>query len=110
MVTSLKMKKWTNEIEDELAVFIKEWLKHSGRTQADLCLFLNASNTRMSSLLEILKKDYDKGGISKIAQHLSDVERSWAHGHDSQLESLNRSDPLGQLDLLLDEIKEDCDI
>ena len=97
---------WSQEIEEDLILLIKDWLRQTGRTQSELCHSLNLSSTRMPTLIDFLKKDYLSGGIPKIANRLCEVEALWTkeEGHisDKHIE-LN---PSAQLDLL-DEICQD---
>ena len=48
----------TSEQLDELQSFIKDWLRHSGRTQSDLRRALRASTIRMPVLLDELDRTY----------------------------------------------------
>ena len=48
MVTFIEMSNWSNEIEQELTILIKDWLKQTGKTQAELSQNLNATSTRLS--------------------------------------------------------------
>ena len=106
MVPYMKMGSWSKEIEEELILLIKDWLKQTGKTQSELCAVLNLSSSRMQTLIEFLKRDFMSGGIPQIANRLCEIENLWT---ESELaiskESLN-SDTYGQLDLL-DEICED---
>ncbi len=95
-------------MEEDLAGIIKDWLKQQGRTQADLGKSLQAVSSRMPALIEVLERDYQLGGLPKIASHLCSVENEWNNSLEgTPLPSIN-TDPFGQLDLLLEEIKEDC--
>ena len=53
--------KWSNQVEEELILLVKDWLKAQQRTQAELRKVLNADSTRMPSIIEALKKEYIKG-------------------------------------------------
>lgn len=103
---------WSQEIEDDLGALLKDWLKHQGRTQADLRRSLRASSTRMPALLEILQKEHSLGGMQRLASRLCAIEAEWAEheptsiaGEDLQ-EPVHADDPFGQLDLLLQEIRD----
>ena len=72
------MTKWNKQIEEELTLLIKDWLKNKGRTQLDLRESLQASSSRMPALLEVLRKEYSLGGIPKIAERLCSIENDWA--------------------------------
>ncbi|WP_036901135.1 MULTISPECIES: hypothetical protein [Prochlorococcus] len=102
------MAKWSKEIEDELTLFIKDWLKQQNKTQKDLKLILNANSERIPALIEVLKKDYLKGGISKLATRLCSIEKTWSNKNLIAPKGEVASDPFGQLDLLLEKLKEDC--
>lgn len=107
------MTPWSQELEDDLGALLKDWLKNQGRTQADLRRSLRASSTRMPALLESLQRDYSLGGMPRLAAHLCAIEAEWADGQpsDALSEAVNTAsdsaDPFGQLDLLLQEIRDD---
>ncbi len=104
MVSSMSKERWSKDIEEDLILLIKDWLRQKGRTQSELCQSLNVPSARMQSLIEALKKDFSSGGIPKIANRLCEVEELWAtKGEVKKSLELNSS---GQLDLL-DEICED---
>ena len=102
------MTKWTNEIETELILFLKDWLKQQNKTQKDLRASLNASSERMNSLIDILKRDYSQGGLPKLAERLCVIEESWSSIQDGHQELVDTLEPFDQLDLLLEELNEDC--
>tara|TARA_Y100001968_G_C19333838_1_gene705730 strand:- start:408 stop:728 length:321 start_codon:yes stop_codon:yes gene_type:complete len=101
------MKKWTKEIEEELTLLVKDWLKNKGRTQVDLRESLQASSSRMPALLEVLRKEYSLGGIPKIAERLCSIENDWMKQETPRPEDQQsiKSDPFNQLDLLLEELQ-----
>ena len=108
------MTEWSTKIEEELALLIKDWLKAQGRTQADLKNSLQAVSTRMPSLLEALKKEYLHGGIANVAKRLCLIEAAWANNKtttkENKINMIDESiDPFDQLDLLLEELREDCE-
>ncbi len=97
---------WSKDIEEDLTLLIKDWLRQIGRTQSELCQSLNLPSARMPTLIESLKKDFKSGGIPKIASRLCEVEELWTNvgeGKTKKSFELNSSE---QLDLL-DEICED---
>ena len=51
------MARWSSQIEEELTLLLKDWLKQQGRTQADLKRSLKAESTRMPALMNILKTE-----------------------------------------------------
>lgn len=103
------MTKWSKETEEQLILFIKDWLKQIGKTQSELCQYLKLPSTRMPVLIEALKKEFISGGIPKVATRLCEIELIWSKGGGSVSTNVDNSDPFGQLDLLYDEICEDCD-
>ena len=103
------MSRWSKEIEDELAVLLKDWLKHKRKTQSDLQESLKANSSRMNCLMEVLQKDYSSGGIAKVAAHLCSIENDWSKSQKRLIEETQKHDPFNQLDLLLEEIRVDCD-
>ena len=50
------MSRWSQELEDDLAALLKDWLKQQGRTQSDLRRSLRATSTRMPALMEVLER------------------------------------------------------
>ena len=108
------MKQWSEKTEEELTLLLKEWLKSQGRTQADLKRSLQADSSRVQSLLDVLKKDFSNGGLPKVAAHLCKVEGNWSKNKDSYIKDKinifeDTVDPCDQLDLLLEELREDCE-
>jgi len=106
--------KWSNQIEEELGLLLKDWLKAQQRTQADLRKVLNADSTRMPSIIEALKKEYIKGGLQEVASCLCRVEESWSQNDQANTEEVLQEEkslvnPFDQLDLLLEKIREDCE-
>ena len=97
---------WSKEIEEDLIILIKDWLRHVGKTQSELCLSLNLPSARIQTLIDFLKKDFISGGIPQIANRLCEIEAFWSESEGQKSKKnieLNTSD---QLDLL-DEICED---
>ena len=104
------MSGWTSEFEADLTLLLKDWLKQQGRTQADLRRNLRAVSTRMPALLEVLEREHKLRGLAGLADRLCSVEAEW-HGqpaNDSAGGTTTEDDPFGQLDLLLQEIRDDC--
>ena len=102
------MTKWNKEIEDEITLLIKDWLKHKKKTQKDLKRVLNASSERMPVLIETLRIEYSAGGLPQLLRVLCAAEESLERGEKINRIEENHSDPFGQLDLLIEELKEDC--
>ena len=104
------MSGWTPQFEADLTLLLKDWLKQQGRTQAGLRRNLRAVSTRMPALLEVLEREHKLRGLAGLADRLCNVEAEW-HGqpaNDSAGEATAEDDPFGQLDLLLQEIRDDC--
>ena len=97
---------WSKDIENDLIILIKDWLKQTGRTQSELCQTLNLPSARMTTLIESLKKDFKSGGIPKIANRLCEVEELWTNDGGGKAKKNYDLNSSGQLDLL-DEICED---
>lgn len=89
---------------DDLHSFLKDWLRHRGRTQADLRRALHASSIRMPVLLEALQHTYARQGVAGLADRLCAVEDSWLQSPTPPL-AQDAATELGQLDLLLQEIR-----
>ncbi len=106
MVSSMSKEHWSKEIEEDLILLIKDWLRQTGRTQSELCHSLNLPSARMPTLIESLKKDFRSGGIPKIANRLCEVEESWGNDFGDKTKKNSQLNSSGQLDLL-DEICED---
>ena len=68
------MTNWSPEIESELTLLIKEWLKHHGRSQADLQEQIQSNTSRMPALIEVLKNDFELGGLQKLVYRLCVIE------------------------------------
>ncbi|MCP9833034.1 MULTISPECIES: hypothetical protein [unclassified Cyanobium] len=97
---------------DELQSLLKDWLRLTGRTQSDLRRALRAGSIRMPVLLEELQRTWSRQGAAGLAERLCAIEAQWLAeepGEDPDVDAAN--DPLansmGQLDLLLQEIRAD---
>ena len=102
----MSKERWSKDIEEDLILFVKDWLKQTGRTQSELCQTLNLPSARMPTLIESLKKDFSSGGIPKIANRLCEVEELWSNDEEGETKKSFELNSSGQLDLL-DEICED---
>ncbi len=104
------MSGWTPEFESDLTALLKDWLKQQGRTQADLRRSLHAVSTRMPALLEVLEREHKRHGLAGLATRLCNVEAEWngQESGDASHDASDESDPFGQLDLLLQKIRDDC--
>ena len=106
MVSSMSKERWSKDIEEDLILLIKDWLKQTGRTQSELCQTLNLPSARMPTLIESLKKDFNSGGIPKVANRLCEVEELWTNSGEGETKKSFELNSSEQLDLL-DEICED---
>tara|TARA_Y100001968_G_scaffold294185_1_gene300586 strand:+ start:89 stop:424 length:336 start_codon:yes stop_codon:yes gene_type:complete len=98
---------WSKDIEEDLILLIKDWLRQTGRTQSELCKSLNLPSSRMPTLIDFLRKDFLTGGIPQIASRLCEIEAFWTEGEEINSNKKNiKLNTSGQLDLL-DEICED---
>ena len=105
------MSSLTSDQLEALQAFLNDWLRHTGRTPSDLRRALHAASIRMPVLLGVLQRTYSSQGLPGLAEQLCGVEELWhredgvAEGGDASLPGLDAS--LGQLDLLLQEIRQD---
>ena len=106
MVSIMSKERWSKDIEEDLVLLIKDWLRQTGRTQSELCRSLNLPSARMPTLIESLKKDFNSGGIPKIANRLCEVEELWTNCGEGNTKTDFNLSSSGQLDLL-DEICKD---
>jgi hypothetical protein len=99
-----------DQVED-LQAFLKDWLRHTGRTQADLRRALRAASIRMPVLLEALQDIHQAHGLLGMVDRLCSIEAIWQEedqgGSPSRHDLDEPPDSFGQLDLLLQEIRED---
>jgi hypothetical protein len=100
----------TSQQLEDLQLFLKDWLRHTGRTQADLRRALRASSIRMPVLLDALQRIHSQQGLGGLAEHLCQIETLWHSEEtdpapDPAEDTAGSGDPLDQLDLLLDEIR-----
>ncbi len=106
MVSSMSKDNWSKDIEEDLKLLIKDWLRQTGRTQVELCERLNLPSSRMPILIEFFKKDFNSGGIPIIAKRLCEVEEIWKNDEGGEIKNSLELNSSSQLDLL-DEICED---
>ena len=98
----------TADEREDLQAFLKDWLRHCGRTQADLRRALRAASIRMPVLVEELEQIQARGGLPSLAERLCEIEALWQNedaGNEDALESVH--DSFSQLDMLLQEIRAD---
>ena len=90
---------------EDLQTFLKEWLRHHGRTKSDLRRALRAGSIRMPVLLEELQRLEHEEGLAQLAAQLCAIEEQWL---SEQIEGRPDEQLDGQLDLLLQEILQDA--
>ena len=96
------MKKFSDQDEKEIMIFIKDWLKIHGYSQKDFALKLNITSSRSSEILKRIKDLYKRGGIYNIAQKLIKIEQSWLDNEnpvDIHTENIINNKPYSQLDI-----------
>ena len=96
------MKKFSDQDEKEIMIFIKDWLKIHGYSQKDLASKLDIASSRSSEILKKIKDLYKRGGIHNIAQKLIRIEQSWLdnENHDeNHCETIKENKPYSQLDI-----------
>ena len=106
MVSDMNRDGWSQDIEEELILLIKDWLRQIGKTQSELCQSLNLSSARIPTLIDFLRKDFISGGIPKVANRLCEIEALWTNVKGEKAEKDIELNTSAQLDLL-DEICED---
>jgi hypothetical protein len=98
---------------DDLQSFLKDWLRHSGRSQSDLRRALRTASIRMPVLLEELSRIQASEGLAGLAEKLCSIEALWCqedlgeHPLAVVAGEAPEVDHLGQLDLLLEEIRQE---
>ncbi|MEA5391916.1 hypothetical protein VB738_11680 [Cyanobium gracile UHCC 0139] len=97
---------------DELQSLLKDWLRLSGRTQSDLRRALRAGSIRMPVLMAELHRTWSHQGAAGLAERLCAIEAGWLSeeagaGADPAADDGLLEDSMGQLDLLLQEIRLD---
>ena len=96
------MKKFSDQDEKEIMIFIKDWLKIHGFNQKDFALKLDITSSRSSEILKKIKEMYKRGGIYNIAQKLIKIEQSWLNNEnnvDTHIEKIKENKPYSQLDI-----------
>lgn len=94
----------TAEQLEDLQGFLRDWLRHTGRSQSDLRRALKASSIRMPVLIEELHRIHSRSGLVGLVDKLCGIEELWQGEEDVPAGGLEAS--LGQLDLLLEEIRQ----
>jgi len=92
--------------------FLRDWLRHCGRKQADLRRALRVPSSRMPVILEALDTVQQREGLQGLASALCRIEGEWHQRESledtgSTLDSENGME--AQLDFLLEEIRQSGD-
>ena len=103
------MSKLSQQEENELIAFIKDWLKAHGYSQKDLANELNIKSSRTSEITQRIEEFYKKGGIFNIVKHLIKIEQNWLNNNKTHSIELNETSPYNQLDIdsLVNQIRND---
>ena len=66
---------------EQLESFLKDWLRHSGRTQSDLRRALRAGSIRHAgAAARAAARTVSQGGVTALADRLCTIEAQWASG------------------------------
>lgn len=95
---------------DQLQQLLRDWLRHNGRTQSDLRRALRATSIRMPVLVDALHRIYRLEGVAGLAGTLCDIEERWQSDGPPPDRDDDPEAALGQLDLLLAEIRDDLQV
>ena len=103
------MSKLSQQEENELIAFIKDWLKAHGYSQKDLANELNIKSSRTSEITQRIKEFYKKGGIFNVVKNLIIIEQNWLNSNRTNSQEINVTQPYNQLDIdsLVNQIKKD---
>ena len=103
------MSKLSQQEENELIYFIKDWLKSHGFNQKDLAYELNIKSSRTSAIILKFKELYKKGGIFNIARNLIKIEQNWLNNIKNEYQETKKIQPYNQLDIdsLVNKINQD---
>ena len=106
------MNKLSQQEEEELISFIKDWLKSHGFNQKDLARELNIKSSRTSEIILKMKELYKKGGIFNIAKNLIKIEQNLLNNIKNDYQEKNQIPPYSQLgidslDSLVTQINQD---
>ena len=93
------MNKLSPEEENDILIFIKDWLKVHGYTQKDLANELNIKSSRTSEILIKIREFHKKGGIFNIAKNLIKIEQNWLKNNQSKSQTRKTMQPYNQLDI-----------
>ena len=104
------MSKLSQNEEEILISFIKDWLKSQGFNQKDLANELKIKSSRTSEIILKIKEFYKRGGIFNIAKKLIKIEQNLLKNYNkSDSSDRNNLMPYNQLDIdsLVNQIKKD---
>ena len=103
------MSKLSQEEENELISFIKDWLKSHGFNQKDLASELNIKSSRTSEIILKIKEFHKKGGMFNVAKNLIKIEQNWLNNIKNDYQETKQSPPYNQLDIdsLVNQINQD---
>ena len=103
------MSKLSQQEENELVAFIKDWLKSHGFNQKDLAHELNIKSSRTSEIMMKIKEFHKKGGMFNIAKNLIKIEQNWLNDIKNDYGGANQKTPYNQLDIdsLVNQISQD---
>ena len=93
------MSRLSQQQEQELISFIKDWLKSHGFNQKDLANELGIKSSRTSEIIIKIKELYKKGGMFKIAKNLIKIEQKWLNNIKNDYRDTKKTTPYNQLDL-----------
>ena len=103
------MSKLSQEEEEELISFIKDWLKSHGFNQKDLANQLKIKSSRTSEIVFKIKELYKKGGIFNVAKSLIKIEQNLLNNIKTINPEKKEPTPYNQLDIdsLVNQINKD---
>ena len=93
------MSRLSQQEEQELVSFIKDWLKSHGFNQKDLANELDIKSSRTSEIILKIKELYKKGGMFNIAKNLIKIEQKWLNTINNDYREAKQTSPYSQLDL-----------
>ena len=104
------MSKLSQQEEEELMAFIKDWLKSHGFNQKDLANELKIKSSRTSEIILKVKELYKKGGMFNIAKNLIKIEQNWLNNVKTESPEKKEFLPYNQLDIdsLVNQINKDA--
>ena len=103
------MSRLSQQEENELISFIKDWLKSHGFNQKDFANELNIKSSRTSEIILKIKDLYKKGGMFNIAKNLIKVEQNLLNNIKNDYREKKQTLPYNQLDIdsLVNQINQD---